>query len=123
MIRVNNDEFYVELIISKAQGKLTRLANNMIKQLADNAIDMKKYRSADDKLDILQTAYLVMYSKWYNFNEEKSGGDCFSYFTEIYKRGSASGFNELYLKRGDPEYQIKMLSIEGSNDGNGLHSV
>ena len=31
--------------------------------------------------------------------------------------------NELYKKKGDNDNLIKLISIEGSNDGQGLHSI
>ena len=49
--------------------------------------------------------------------------NAFAYFTEVFKRGIAKGFNELYKKKGDNDNLIKLLSIEGSNDGQGLHSI
>jgi hypothetical protein len=56
------------------------------------------------------------------FNEEKSV-NAFAYFTEVFKRGIAKGFNELYKKKGDNDNLIKVISIEGSKDGQGLHSL
>lgn len=108
--------------MSKAQGKLTRNAEKMIELLAKKTIKKKIYRSNDDKMDCYQSGLLDMYQNWYNFNEEKSV-NAFAYFTEIFKRGLAKGFNELYKKKGDNDNLIKLISIEGSNDGNGLHSL
>jgi hypothetical protein len=47
----------------------------------------------------------------------------FAYFTEIFKRGIAKSFNEIYKKKGDPDSSIRLVSLEGSNDGMGLHSL
>jgi hypothetical protein len=63
-----------------------------------------------------------MFQNWYNFNEEKSI-NAFAYFTEIFKRGIAAGYNQIYKKKGDNEHQIRLISIEGSNEGMGLHSL
>jgi hypothetical protein len=41
----------------------------------------------------------------------------------VFKRGLAKGFNELYRKKGDNTHQIKLVSIESSNEGMGLHSI
>ncbi len=119
---LSNKELYVEIIVSKAQGKLTRSAEKMIELLATKTIKKKRYWSEDDKMDCYQSGLLDMYQNWYNFNEEKSG-NAFAYFTEIFKRGTAKGFNEIYKKKGDNENNIKLISIEGSNDGSGLHSL
>lgn len=119
---LNNKELYCEIIVSKSQGKLTRRAEKMLEILAKEAIKKMRYWSYDDRMDCYQSGLLDMYQNWYNFNEDKSI-NAFAYFTEIFKRGLAKGFNELYKKKGDNENHIKLISIEGSNDGNGLHSL
>jgi hypothetical protein len=119
---LNNKDLYCEIIVSKAQGKLTRTAEKMLELLANKTIKKMRYWSNDDKLDCYQSGILDMYQNWYNFNEEKSV-NAFAYFTEIFKRGLAKGFNEIYKKKGDNENQIKVISIQGSNDGTGLHSL
>ena len=119
---LSNKELYVEIIISKAQGKLTRKAEKMFELLGNKTIQKMSYRSNDDKMDCYQSGLLDMYQNWYNFNENKSV-NAFAYFTEIFKRGLAKGFNELYKKKGDNDNLIKLVSIEGSNDGQGLHSL
>jgi hypothetical protein len=116
---LNNKDLYVEIIVSKAQGKLTRNAEKMLELLGKKTIKKMRYWSNDDKLDCYQSGLL---DNWYNFNEDKSV-NAFAYFTEVFKRGIAKGFNELYKKKGDNENQIKLISIEGSNDGQGLHSI
>lgn len=119
---LNNRDLYVEIVVSKATGKLTKKAEKMMELLAKETIKKMKYWSTEDRNDCYQTGLLDMYSNWYNFNEEKSI-NCFSYFTEIFKRGIAKGFNQLYKKKGDNENLIRMISLEGSNDGQGLHSI
>ena len=119
---LNNKELYVEIVISKAQGKLTRSAEKMLELLAKKTVKKMRYYSNDDKMDCYQSGLLDMFQNWYNFNEEKSV-NAFAYFTEIFKRGLAKGYNEIYKKKGDNEHKIKLISIEGSNDGNGLHSL
>ncbi len=119
---LNNKDLYCEIIVSKAQGKLTRKAEQMLILLAKETIKKKKYWSADDKLDCWQFGLLDMFQNWYNFNEDKSINS-FAYFTEIFKRGTAKGFNFLYKKKGDNDNLIKLISIEGSNEGQGLHSL
>jgi hypothetical protein len=119
---LNNKELFIELIISKAQGKLTRPAQKMLELLAKQAIRKMRYWSNDDKMDCYQSGLLDMFQNWYNFNEDKSI-NAFAYFTEVFKRGLAKGWNDLYKKKGDNEHQIKLISIESSNDGQGLHSL
>ena len=119
---LNNKDLYVEMIVSKAQGRLTRKAEKMLELLAKETIKKMRYWSNDDKMDCYQSGLLDMFQNWYNFNEEKSV-NAFAYFTEVFKRGIAKGFNELYKKKGDNDNLIKVISIEGSNDGMGLHSL
>lgn len=119
---LSNKELYVEIVISQARGKLTHNAEVMLELLANRAIKKMHYWSNDDKMDCYQSGLLDMFSNWYNFNPEKSN-NAFAYFTEIFKRGLAKSFNQLYSKRGDIDNSIKVLSLDGSNDGNGLHSL
>jgi hypothetical protein len=94
----------------------------MLELLGKKTIKKMRYWSNDDKMDCYQSGLLDMYQNWFNFNEEKSV-NAFAYFTEIFKRGLAKGFNELYKKKGDNDNEIKLVSIESSNDGQGLHSL
>ena len=122
VIYLNNKELYIEIIVSKAQGRLTRNAEKMLELLAKKTIKKMRYWSNDDKLDCYQSGLLDMFQNWFNFNEDKSI-NAFAYFTEIFKRGLAKGWNDLYKKKGDNEHQIKLISINSANDGNGLHSI
>lgn len=119
---LSNKELYIEIIVSKAQGKLTRRAEKMLETLGSETIKKMKYWTNDDKMDCYQSGLLDMYQNWYNFNEAKSV-NAFAYFTEVFKRGLAKGFNQLYKKKGDANNNIKLVSLEGSNDGMGLHSL
>ena len=119
---LKNKDLYVEIIVSKAQGRLTRKAEKMLELLGSRTIKRMRYWSYDDEMDCYQSGLLDMYQNWYNFNEEKST-NAFAYFTEIFKRGSAKGFNQIYKKKGDNDNEIKVISINSSNDGEGLHSI
>jgi len=119
---LSNKELYVEIIVSKARGKLTREAENMLQLLANRTIKKMRYTYSDDKFDCFQSGILDMFDNWYNFSEEKSV-NAFAYFTEIFKRGMAKGYNQLYKKKGDNEHNIKLISIQNSNDGQGIHSI
>jgi hypothetical protein len=120
---LHNKDLYIEIVVSKAQGKLTKDAKLMLELLAKKTIKKMRYWSNDDKWDCYQGGVLDMFANWYNFNEEKSDGNAFAYFTEIFKRGLAKAFNELYKKKGDPTHSVKLISLEGSNQGQGLHSL
>ena len=119
---LNDRSLYYEIILSKGKGKLTRKAEKMLELLGKETIKKMRYWNNDDKMDCYQSGLLDMYQNWYNFNEEKSV-NAFAYFTEVFKRGIAKGFNEIYKKKGDSDNLIKLISLEGSNDGQGLHSL
>lgn len=119
---LNNKDLYVEIIVSKAQGRLTRNAEKMLELLGNRTIKRMRYYNQDDENDCHQSGLLDMYQNWYNFNEEKST-NAFAYFTEIFKRGAAKSWNQLYKKKGDDDHQIKVISINSSNDGEGIHSI
>jgi len=119
---LQNKELYIEIVVSKAQGKLSNNAKKMLILLALNTIKKFKYINIDDKMDCYQTGLLDMLSNWYNFNEEKFD-NAFAYFTEVFKRGAAKSRNQIYSKKGDAKNRIKLISIESSNDGQGLHSI
>ena len=69
---LTNKDLYVEVIVSKAQGKLTRNAEKMLELLAKKTIKKMRYWSNDDKLDCYQSGLLDMFQNWYNFNEDKT---------------------------------------------------
>ena len=46
---LNNKDLYIEIIVSKAQGKLTRNAEKMLELLAKKTIKKMRYWSNDDK--------------------------------------------------------------------------
>jgi hypothetical protein len=52
---LSNKELYIEVIVSKAQGKLTRNAEKMLELLAKKTIKKNEVLSNDDKLDCYQS--------------------------------------------------------------------
>lgn len=120
---INKKELYREIVISKAYGRLTRKSENMLVLLANETIKRKSYRSEDDRHDCLYAGIQALLSNWFNFNEERYD-NAFAYFTEIFKRGIAGGLNTLYKKKGQKKDQkITVISMNSSNDGEGLISL
>ena len=119
---LHNKDLMKEILVSKAMGKLTPGAKLMLEILAKRTIKRMRYYNNDDRMDCYQSGLLDMFSNWHSFNEEKSD-NAFAYFTEVFKRGLAKGFNEIYKKKGDSDHQIRLISIESSNEGQGLHSI
>lgn len=108
---LSNKDLYMEIIISKAQGKLTPKAEKMIILLGKNAIKKMYYRNSDDRNDCLQEAMFDAFKGWYNFDEIK-GDNAFAYFTEIIKRGLAKSWNRIYKTKGD---NVELISFQAMN--------
>lgn len=121
-VYLKNKDFVVEIVISKEQKQLTYKAQQMMILLANKTIKKMRYYNPIDKEDCLQTGLLVMFSNWQNFDVTKST-NAFAYFTEIFKRGIARGFNELHKYKGDPEGDVKMISLHSSNEGDGMYNI
>ena len=107
---LHNRDLYAEIVVSKAQGKLTNKSKLMLEILAKRTIKKMRYWNNDDKMDCYQSGLLDMFGNWYNFNEEKSV-NAFAYFTEVFKRGIAKGFNELHKKKGDNDKMLTWYKI------------
>jgi hypothetical protein len=72
-----------------------------------------------DREDCMQTGLEIMFKNWRQFDETK-GENAFAYYTEIFKRGTTKGLNDLYKRKGDPDKKYKTLSIDGANEGDGM---
>lgn len=122
IVYLKNKDFVVEIIKSKELDELTEPAKGMMILLANKTIKKMRYYNPIDRDDCLQTGLLIMFSNWRNFDENKST-NAFAYFTEIFKRGIAKGFNEIYKLKGDPNGDTKLISMHGSNDGDGIYNL
>lgn len=112
---ISNKELYCEIIMSKAMGKLTRPAERMLVLLGKNIIKKFYYSNPDDKHDCLQNGYIQIFSNWYSFDEMK-GDNCFAYYTEIFKRGIAAGFNRIHKLKGDEDGTISFISMDATDE-------
>lgn len=117
-------ELYYEIVISKGKGYLTKKAEYYFELIAKNTIRKlaHKFKDDSDMMDCMQHGLLVMFEMWHNFDEKKFKM-ALPYFTEIAKRGFTAGFNELYGRKPHQDYQIRMISLDSSNDGKGLHHI
>lgn len=114
-VYLSNKDLYCEILVSKAMGKLTRPAEKMLILLGKNIIKKFYYSNPDDRHDCLQNGYIQIFSNWYSFDENK-GDNCFAYFTEVFKRGIAAGFNQIHKLKGDEEGLIKLISMDGTDE-------
>jgi hypothetical protein len=87
-------DLYIEILVSKEMGKLTKDAEKYLNLLGKNILKKFYYKDNDDKLDCYQNGMYQIYKNWHLFDENKSE-NCFSYYTEIFKRGAAGGWNEV----------------------------
>ncbi len=118
---LTNKEFYSEIVYSKSMGRLTSQAKVMLELLAKRTIKKMRYRDIDLKNDCYQSGLLDMFDNWMDFNEEK-GDNAFAYFTEVFKRGLAKGLLQFTKYKGSVDPVI-MISIDGANDGQGMHNI
>jgi DNA-directed RNA polymerase specialized sigma24 family protein len=111
---LSNKDLYVEIIVSKALGRLTPRAATMLMLLGKKLQSKLYYRDSDDKKDCLQEAMLSVFKFWYNFDELK-GDNAFAYYSEVIKRGLAMGWNKQHKTKGA---DVEIISLTGySNDG------
>ena len=107
-------DLYIEIIVSKEMGRLTRDAEKYLNLLGKNIMKKFYYKDNDDKLDCYQNGMYQIYKNWYMFDELK-GDNPFSYYTEVFKRGVAAGWKEVNKGRNEC---ISMNAIY--EDGNDL---
>lgn len=120
---LDDNELFYEIVLSKGRGFLTKKAERMFVLIGENMIRKKNnmYKTQDDRNDCLQTGLLFMFEKWMNFNEKKYKL-ALPYFSEIFKRGMAQGYNDLTNKKTNQE-KIIMISLDSCNDGEGFHNI
>jgi hypothetical protein len=110
---ISNKELYMEIIVSKAQGKLTRKAEKMIILIGNNVIRKFYYQNLDDRSDCLNNGLYQAFRNWMMFEENKTQNP-FGYFTEIIKRGIAGGWKEVNKGR-DKTISISSFYADGSD--------
>ena len=87
-------ELYKEMVVSKAQGKLTRKMSEAIMLIAKNTIRKMRYKNEDDKYDCYSYGLFVMLQNWHNFDEDRYD-NVLAYLTEIFKRGIAMHWSKI----------------------------
>ena len=98
---INDDQLVYEIILSKGKGYLTADAVVMLINIGKNFMNKKKgfYRSEDDMDDCHQQGMLALLTRWDRFNEKKYH-KALPYFSEVFKRGMAEGFNDITGSKG-----------------------
>lgn len=96
---INDDELYYELILSIGKGILTDKAAKMFYLIGQNVIRKKKYwKNKIDIEDCFQSGLEMCLVSWKLFNSKKYN-KALPYITELFKRGSAKGFNQCNDRR------------------------
>lgn len=109
--KVDKQEFYKEIVISKAQDKLTPKAEKYLIRVGDVALKKNQGTEADKK-DIKQAAFLRLFSQWKTFDETRFDNPL-AYYTEVFKRAMAFHWNILHNKKtetGTPA--VKLIYFE-----------
>jgi hypothetical protein len=124
---VNDVELTYNIILSKGLGRLTRIAEQQIYVLVQNAIrkNESKFFNEDDKKDSIQTSYLNILQNWQSFNPDKTNS-AFAYITEVHKRSTTEFIGTWYNKKGlkkEEQDTIRTVSINSSNNGQGLYNL
>lgn len=111
---LKNSELLNELILSKAQDKLTKEAVDMFIIMVNRISTTLSYENPDDRNDTKQVALLKCWKYWKNFNPEKSNNP-FSYFTQVIKNGFAEGFKQLHPLNTRNSTMISLSNIDLSS--------
>ena len=109
---LSNKHLYYELVVSKAQGRLTHRCSNMLYLLGKNVIRKFSYTNPQDKDDSFQEGMFQVYKNWFSFDETITD-NAFAYMTEVFKRGVAAGFNKVHQKKGDEYLSKRNVSMSG----------
>ena len=92
---LTNKDLYKEVVVCKAQGKLSNRLSIMFMMIAKGVIKKRYYVNTQDREDAYSGALEDMLRFWYNFDAERFD-NAFAYFTEIAKRGMAKSWNKMY---------------------------
>lgn len=121
---LEDSDLYYEIILSKGKGYLTKRAEFLFVLIADNVIEKikVKYRLGEEETqDCYQQGVMRLFENWKNFDEKRFNKGL-PYVTEIFKRGAYDGINQIRHKKPSQK-EIKLISIERSNEGKGLHNI
>lgn len=97
---IDNREMYIEMVWSKAQGKITDKLLKMFMQIVKGVGKKFRYKQEDDRADCEAYCYEVIVKNWMMFDEEVYD-NVFAWGTEIIKRAYALQFKRLMKTRVD----------------------
>jgi len=107
---VKNKDLREELILSKANDKLTDNALKMFILMSNKFAANFTYIYEEDREDCISFAIMDCYLYWRSYDPEKSA-NAFAYITQIIKNGFAKGWRKLYGQMP----KSKKVSVSNSN--------
>lgn len=98
---LNDVDLYYEIVLSKGKGMLTKKAIDMFILIGQKMRYCFFYDYTDTiDQDCFQAGIEMMLLSWNKFDHIKYN-KALPYFTELFKRGSAKGYNELTKKHNN----------------------
>ena len=94
-VYLKNSDLLKEVILCKAQGKLTDTAVQMFIMLAKKTSERLKYKNPKDREDCISSALEDLLRYWDRFDPNKSN-NAFAFYTQITKNGFAKGWKKLH---------------------------
>lgn len=108
-IYFDNKVAFIEVIISKAEGRLSHKLFTMLCKIVKGVSKKFRYNDPEDILDCEAYCYEIITKNWYHFDEDKYD-NVFAYFTEIIKRAFAHQWKQLQKTR------LNTISYDSVND-------
>ena len=112
---INNKQLLDEFKICKKEGKTTRQMDKYIVLMVTNISKGFRYKDTELRNDVQQAAYVQLYTKWQNFDEEK-GSNIFAYYTQIIRTAIMKDFNMFYLKHRRSSENVSFISLDSFLD-------
>lgn len=110
----DNKMAFYQMVVSKAQGKLTPKLLQMCMKIVKGVSRKFRYKNEDDRWDCESYAIEMIVKNWYLFDTDKYD-NIMAWVTEVVKRGFALQFKRLQKTR------LNTISYDSTNDdGKGI---
>jgi len=121
---VNDTSLMYEIILSKGKGQLTKKAEYFFMLISEKTMEKitYKYRNEEERKDCLQHGQMRLFENWKSFDEKKFS-KALPYITEVFKRGTMDGWNQMRNRKYNNKDNVRYISIESANEGRGLHNI
>jgi hypothetical protein len=118
---INNKDLHAELVVSIAQGKLTKRCQEMLYLIGHRLHRKMIYKNDDDRNDTYQEGMYHIFYKWMMYDPDRFD-NAFAYISEIYKRGMAQGWNKIKERNPRTGFQPTKTTYY-YNDDDGAENV